>query len=679
MNPILCYIFNHKHYKEVASTYQEIIKNYLPAFEVWQTNSSLELDSSFASKEIVFNHLSEIKIIDRWIKMANNLVNRNRLALEWFFTKDKQLGGVPNFTYAEYQAIATNIGTINGYISYLTTYNSLSSKYDRAIKVLLNSNNTPDYFDRVKFIALSENKIIEIDKVLTSALKIISDYPNAWNYFSQGSDILSLTEERLQDIKRHSFQIKESFVLLLEEKSKIIPFVLGEAQHNFESFDDDTIKKEAFALSYFNDREADAGFGYDFAIKLTDETKLKRAILDSQYYGIKCNFTESFGIPRFYRLRLDFDDIHTAFDAAVDKIDENRNAIKTYNKEHSGNEVVFIENYFQSVSENHPLYKYIETYRTQKETREEAKNLQSQYCKGYDALYPFTNLDTCDFSTVIQVLNSRSAIIEKHNEILKLERLEEQKKCKEKATTIMCLNPDGFSHYFPRINGYCLTDEDCISIINKEYDIKNYQNIKKVLSSSVHNWDRVKGIPLYFFWYYYPVRFTDVSSESEKARRIIWDFKEGISVTPSIHRLVGDKLKASFGENNLSKITFVCIPASTNEANNSRYRAFMVRLTEYTGIRNAFPHISIEKEKIPAHLSESHTTEPAIYKFDESFFKDSFVVLFDDVVTKGRSMDTMKANLEKIGATVIGAISLGRTYSDYFGDNRRPHPFSGVL
>lgn len=140
MNPILCYIFNHKHYKEVASTYQEIIKNYLPAFEVWQTNSSLELDSSFASKEIVFNHLSEIKIIDRWIKMANNLVNRNRLALEWFFTKDKQLGGVPNFTYAEYQAIATNIGTINGYISYLTTYNSLSSKYDRAIKVLLNSN-----------------------------------------------------------------------------------------------------------------------------------------------------------------------------------------------------------------------------------------------------------------------------------------------------------------------------------------------------------------------------------------------------------------------------------------------------------------------------------------------------------------------------------------------------------
>ena len=105
----------------------------------------------------------------------------------------------------------------------------------------------------------------------------------------------------------------------------------------------------------------------------------------------------------------------------------------------------------------------------------------------------------------------------------------------------------------------------------------------------------------------------------------------------------------------------------------------MVRLTEYTGIRNAFPHISIEKEKIPAHLSESHTTEPAIYKFDESFFKDSFVVLFDDVVTKGRSMDTMKANLEKIGATVIGAISLGRPYSDYFGDNRRPHPFSGVL
>ena len=55
------------------------------------------------------------------------------------------------------------------------------------------------------------------------------------------------------------------------------------------------------------------------------------------------------------------------------------------------------------------------------------------------------------------------------------------------------------------------------------------------------------------------------------------------------------------------------------------------------------------------------------------------MILFDDVVTKGRSMLEFKQLLESKGATIICALSIGRTYSDYYGDHREPHPWTNEL
>ena len=35
----------------------------------------------------------------------------------------------------------------------------------------------------------------------------------------------------------------------------------------------------------------------------------------------------------------------------------------------------------------------------------------------------------------------------------------------------------------------------------------------------------------------------------------------------------------------------------------------------------------------------------------------------------------MKIELENVGAHIVAALSIGRTYSDYYGDNRLPHPW----
>lgn len=250
---------------------------------------------------------------------------------------------------------------------------------------------------------------------------------------------------------------------------------------------------------------------------------------------------------------------------------------------------------------------------------------------------------------------------------------------KTKATEIICLYPDAISKFFPNLNRYSLSDSESISIINKEAEIKEYSLRKKRISNALSSWDSVKGIPYYFFWYYYPTRFSDVSTESKKARSLIYDFKDGIPTNPSIYSLVIEKLISTFQRSDLSNFTFVCIPASTRDVNKDRYSNFSKSVCDRTGMSNAFSHITITKEKTPAHLSASHHTEPAEYSFDANYFKNAQVILFDDVVTQGHSMQNFKHILEELGAEVICAISIGRTYSDYFGDNRKPHPFSGIL
>ena len=44
-----------------------------------------------------------------------------------------------------------------------------------------------------------------------------------------------------------------------------------------------------------------------------------------------------------------------------------------------------------------------------------------------------------------------------------------------------------------------------------------------------------------------------------------------------------------------------------------------------------------------------------------SDFKDKYVILFDDVITSGRSMENFKRLLEGSGAKVIAGLSIGKT------------------
>ena len=201
------------------------------------------------------------------------------------------------------------------------------------------------------------------------------------------------------------------------------------------------------------------------------------------------------------------------------------------------------------------------------------------------------------------------------------------------------------------------------------------REFKQRIMLATTDWEHVAGVPLYFFYWYYPTRFTNISSVSQNVRSLVYRFKDGLAHN-SVADCVQSKLRSTFTNSDLSSFTFVCIPASTISVNKARYESFSNDVCSALGMRNAFPHIHITREKTPSRLGG---TDSAEYAFDSSFFNGAKVVLFDDIVTRGHSIMQFKAALEGLGATIVCALSIGRTYSDYYGDNREPHPWTGEL
>ncbi len=177
--------------------------------------------------------------------------------------------------------------------------------------------------------------------------------------------------------------------------------------------------------------------------------------------------------------------------------------------------------------------------------------------------------------------------------------------------------------------------------------------------------------PYYFFYYYIPKAIRDAfSRESIEIEEGIWSFKDGYH-QEFFQRIVTEKLQESFDD--LSDLVFMCIPASTKFANQVRFERFSKAVCAQTGMMNAFPYITIVRDKEPRHLGGGRDGE---YRFDRNFFYGKDVILFDDVVTTGHSMTVLSDQLESMGARVVGCISIARTYSERFCGPNPLHPYS---
>ena len=169
--------------------------------------------------------------------------------------------------------------------------------------------------------------------------------------------------------------------------------------------------------------------------------------------------------------------------------------------------------------------------------------------------------------------------------------------------------------------------------------------------------------PLTALYNYLPTR-QHATVKEWKVRRFVWKFKDGDhaaamfaaeTVAKNIIRLYGDTAK---------DLTFVCVPASTTEANRKRYKDFSAKVCELTGMKNGFSAVAVSGEKLAIH--EQHKGEKKFFstrtvELKKKMLQASKVLLFDDIITKGMSYAQFAASLESAGASVIGGIFLAKT------------------
>ena len=174
------------------------------------------------------------------------------------------------------------------------------------------------------------------------------------------------------------------------------------------------------------------------------------------------------------------------------------------------------------------------------------------------------------------------------------------------------------------------------------------------------SWKRQWSKFMYCFFDYLPVKYE--SNEREwKVRKMIWDFKDG-KRSLAVAELISKKIREQFGAE-CENITFTCIPASSSDKNESRYKNFAEEVARLTGCKNAYQAITVEGKRLAIHeyKGAKAVQEVEVINFDESFFKDKKVLVFDDILTQGTSYARFSCTLENMGAEVLGGYFLGRT------------------
>ena len=149
--------------------------------------------------------------------------------------------------------------------------------------------------------------------------------------------------------------------------------------------------------------------------------------------------------------------------------------------------------------------------------------------------------------------------------------------------------------------------------------------------------------------------------------RTVWHFKNDPSKNVSSYEhsnalrtvigLVEDTLRSTFGSKT-EYLTLVCLTASTQRKTELRYKDFAEKVCSDLNMTNAYPHIQVVEGGSAKHDGGDGSRKVS---YDRYFFRDKYIVLFDDVRTSGRSLEQERAMLESMGAQVICAITIAQT------------------
>lgn len=186
----------------------------------------------------------------------------------------------------------------------------------------------------------------------------------------------------------------------------------------------------------------------------------------------------------------------------------------------------------------------------------------------------------------------------------------------------------------------------------------------------------------YSMYYYYPTTCEFSASQTDwDIRNLIWDFKANPNKPMSIETIIKLHENATneivddmatclnhFFSDDVKYLTLVCVPSSKEIIHKRRFQDFSEQICRKTSMENGFDYIHVTSDGDAKHMGGVSSSS---YAVDSEFFKGKHVLIFDDVITSGRSMERLRIALQSAGANVIGGFSIGRTKHE----KQSNHPF----
>lgn len=175
------------------------------------------------------------------------------------------------------------------------------------------------------------------------------------------------------------------------------------------------------------------------------------------------------------------------------------------------------------------------------------------------------------------------------------------------------------------------------------------------------------------FYPYVPARFKNVSEDIKQYRELVYSFKSGERYE-EVAQLTAHKLKEEFGDK-VTEIVFTCIPASSVEKNELRYKKFSERVCELSGAVNGYEHLKVIADKKSIHESRKKRSKQTDIMqnidIDGEWFRNRSVVTMDDCLTSGKSWTALGSKLEEFGAEILAGYFLSKTTYKFQYDNEQ--------
>lgn len=186
-------------------------------------------------------------------------------------------------------------------------------------------------------------------------------------------------------------------------------------------------------------------------------------------------------------------------------------------------------------------------------------------------------------------------------------------------------------------------------------------------ASQVHTYaNSTQRMQVYYYMEYLPTRYAGTNSQIQD-RRDIFNFKDGNCASHIVNGLA-DGIRRIADSN-----TVVCfLPASTSYKTVRRYSCVSDRLSAMTGVRCSYNAISKMEDSDAGHIAGKSSDPAAEFTFDPSFFSGKKVILIDDVITRGTTLESTAKRLIRMGAREVVGLVVAKTINpDWTGAERR--------